>query len=132
MDSTALQEQIVQLVVIVLGVATTYVLKIVRDLLKKQGEVADGKLSEQARDRLYPGLINAVAYAQSLLSGNAQEQLGASDKLKTEVVHQAATYIHTKFAETLEELGVTDQALEQMLRARLQQALDAAKILPAV
>lgn len=131
MDSTGIQEQLLQLAGLVLAGLTAWLLKLARDFLLKQGKVVDGKLSEQARDKLYPALQYAITYAQSTLSNDDAAKLASSDKLKAYVVKTAVSYVRPKMAETLDQLGVTDDALEQMLRARLQSALDYLKVPPS-
>ena len=128
MDSTGIQEQLLGLLGLVLAMGTAWLMKLARDFIKKQGAVADGKLSEQARDRLYPALQYAIAYGRAALSADDAAKLETSDKLKAFVVGQATSYVRTKLGGTLEQLGVTDQALEELLKARLQSALDYLKI----
>lgn len=121
-------EMIVQATAALLATAITV---FVIPWLRKQGKVADGKISEQARERLYPALQYAIAYGRAALSSDDQAKLETSDKLKNIVVSTASSYIKSKFPETLEELGITEDALSQLLRARLQGALDYLKIPPA-
>lgn len=128
MDSTAIQEQLLQLLAIVLAAGTAWLMKLARDFIKKQGAVADGKLSEQARERLYPALQYAIAYGQAQLTADEQAKLASSDKLKNHVVDQAAGYVNDKLGGTMAELGITETALQEMLRARLQTALDYFKV----
>lgn len=128
MDSTGIQEQLLSLLGIVLAMGTAWLMKLARDFIKKQAQVVDGKLSEQARDRLYPALQYAISYGQATLTADQQGQLAASDKLKNVVVTQAAGYVKSKLQETLDQLGVSDDALQEMLRARLQSALDYFKV----
>lgn len=131
MDSTTLQEQLLQLAALVLAMGAAWLMKLLRDFLKAQGLVVDGKLNEQARDRLYPALQYAVAFGQAKLTADEQAALATSAQLKTHVVGLAVGYVREKMGPTLDELGVTDAALDEMLRARLQTALEWAKVPPA-
>lgn len=128
MLSTEIQDQLVQLVGLILAGVVAWVLKNVRDLIQKQGKVADEKLSAQQREALYPALQYAIAYARGTLNADDAAKLAASDKLKNHVVKTAVAYVRPKLGETLDALGITDKALEDLLLARLQNALDYLKI----
>lgn len=93
-----------------LALAAAAVMAFVVPLIRKQGQVADGKLSEQARDTLYPILLKAIAFARAQLPADAAP--GA-------VVSKAADYTQAGAADALTRLGVTNDHLENMLTARL-------------
>lgn len=128
MDSTVLQEQLVTLLGTVLALGTAYLMKLARDFLKKQGEIQDAKLSKEQRDALYPALQYAVDYGRSTLTQDQAGQLAASDKLKNHVVAEASRYINSKMPDTLAKLGVSESDLQELLRARLQAALEWARV----
>ena len=124
MLSTEIQETLLQIAGLILAGISAWVLTTLRGLIAKQGKVADEKLSEQFREKLYPALNAALDFARASLTADERAKLEASDKLKARVIATAADYIEPRFQETLPELGITRAALEEMLAARLQSALD--------
>ena len=127
MDPVTIQSIVTALV----GLATTVITVIVAPILLKQGKVVDGKLDAQAREALYPALQYAIAFGQAALTKDDQGKLAASDKLKAHVVSIARGYVKAKLPDTLDKLGVTDQSLDDLLKARLQTTLDYFNVPPA-
>lgn len=109
----------------IVGLATVVLTAIVAPLLLKQVKVADGKLSDQQRAVLYPILLNAISYGQAKAIGDPQAAALSVAALQEHVVGIAAGFTRQHAGETLDELGVTDEALRRMLLARLQQAIAA-------
>lgn len=111
------------IVTALVGLATTVLTVIVAPLLLKQAKIADGKLSEQDRARLYPVLLSAIAWAQAKVTADKPGQDAAVASIQDSIVTQAAYYVRLHMGDTLDSLDVTDEALRRMLLARLQQAI---------
>lgn len=105
------------------AIATVVITSILAPLLLKQLKVADNKVSQQDRERLYPILINAISYGQAIITNDEAAKVESAEKIQNHIVDQAMAYARLHVGDTLDALGVNDDALRRMLIVRLQQAV---------
>lgn len=124
MEPSTLEQVLSAVAALAIAVITGFVIPLIR----KQAQVADAKLTQQQRDALYPALQYAVDFARGLVGNDSALKEASAEKQKAHVVNVAAGYVRSKLPDTLDKLGVTDEALKEMLSARLQTSLDYLKI----
>lgn len=122
MDPQATVDTVLNALLALAGaIITTFVIP----LIVKQGHVADGKLDQQVRDTLYPGLTQALNYAAGQIRAGQDPvnlPLAVQSTEGQRIVSAAANYVEQHFPDALKWFDIQRGALERMLTARMGQS----------